>query len=144
MSISLKLVAGGLVLAAIGLGSALWVKSARREFAGPTTITMGIVLKKGKLLGSRRRSSELFCWVSYEFTTPDGRTRRNWGLWGPGCGSSPGRPVPVQYRVDYPDVNRPAGSEPWFPSELFFFAAGVAFVVAFMLRDTSGVPDAIP
>jgi hypothetical protein len=39
--------------------------------------------------------------------------------------------------VANPDVNRPAGSEPWFPSGLVFFAAGVTMVIGFLVRGHS-------
>ena len=122
-------------LAIIGVALALYHEKVRREFAGPTTITMGTVEKKGALLGSSRRSrSQWFCWVSYEFTPPDGGARRNWRLWEPGCGVSPGRPIPVQHLVADPDVNRPGGSDPWDLSWLPLFASGVTLVIAFLVR----------
>ena len=132
---STRLFLASAALAIVATASAAYSQKLRREFAGPTTITMGTVLKKGALLGRSRRSrSEWFCWVSYEFTPPEGAARRNWRLWEPACGVSPGRPIPIQYVVADPDVNRPAGSEPSFPSWLFFFAAGVTMVVGFLVR----------
>lgn len=129
-------------LAIVAVASSFYVQRARRDFEGPKVITMGKVLGKGALLGRSRRShSEYFCWVSYEFTPPDGKTRRNRRLWEPACGVSAGRPIPVQHLVANPDMNRPAGSEPWFPSWLFFFGAGVAAVVAFIMRGSEQSGD---
>jgi hypothetical protein len=123
------------VLAIVALMSSLYRQKVQRDFSRKTTVTIGTVLAKGALWGKGRRTdSELFCWVSYEFAPPGGPARRNWRMWEPGCGSSPGRPVPIQYAIANPDVNRPAGSEPSFPSWLFFFAAGVAVVIGVLLR----------
>ena len=131
-------------LAIVAFASVAYLRSVRRDFSGPTTITMGTVMKKGAFLGKSRRSrSEWFCWVSYEFTTADGVKRRNWRLWEPGCGVSTGRPIPIQYVVANPDVNRPGGSEPWVPAGLFFFAGGVTLVIAVLVRrsEESEEPD---
>jgi hypothetical protein len=124
-------------LAALALALLLYDRQQRRYFSGKTTMTMGSVLDKGALLGTRHRrraGSEWFCWVSYTFTASDGAPRRNWRLWEPGCGTSRGRAIPVQYVVANPDINRPGGSEPsqswWF----FFFAAGVAVVIGVIVR----------
>lgn len=124
---------------AIAAGAATaHAQKVRRDFAAPTTITVGTVVKNGAFLDRSRRShSEWFCWVSYEFTPADGIARRNWRLWEPACGVSPGRPIPIQHVVANPDVNRPAGSEPWFPSGLVFFAAGVTMVIGFLVRGHS-------
>jgi hypothetical protein len=125
--------AAALAIAAVAL--AAYLRDQRREFAAPTSVAMGAVVKKGAFLSKRRRSSsEWFCWVSYEFTPPDGVARRNWRLWEPGCGVSPGRPIAIQYVVANPDVNRPNGGEPWVPAGLFFFAAGVTVVIAIIVR----------
>jgi hypothetical protein len=132
-STRLLVVSAALAIAAVA--SAAHLRTQRREFSAPTTVTMGTVVKKGAFLGKRRRSSsELFCWVSYEFTPADGVARRNWRLWEPGCGVSPGRPIAIQHVVANPDVNRPNGSEPWAPAGLFFFAAGVTVVIAIIVR----------
>jgi hypothetical protein len=128
------LVLVSVVLASVGVLSLVYVARERDRFSGPKTITMGTVLAKGG--GGRNRSpTGLFCWVSYEFTPADGKRRTNRRLWEPACGTTRGRAIPVQHLVANPDVNRPAGSEPWFPSWLFFFAAGVALVVAFIMRE---------
>ena len=130
-------------LVIVAVTSSLYVQGVKRDFAGPKVITMGTVLAKGALLGkSYRSSTEYFCWVSYEFTPADGKTRRNRRLWEPACGVSRGRPIPVQHLVANPDMNRPAGSEPWFPSWLFFFGAGVATVVGFIMRGSEQSGDA--
>ena len=132
---STRVLLAGLALALIAVGSGVYVRHVKRQFSAPTTITMGSVLKKGALLGkSRRSSSEYFCWVSYEFTPPGGPTRRNWSFWEPACGTTPGRPIPVQHVIANPDVNRPADSEPRVPVSLFAFAAGVTIVVSVLLR----------
>jgi hypothetical protein len=122
-------------LAIVAIASTGYAQKVQSDFARQTTIAMGTVQKKGALLGRARRSqSEWFCWVSYEFTPPEGGARRNWRFWEPACGVSPGRPIPIQYVVADPGVNRPAGSEPSFPAWLFFFAAGVTMVVALLVR----------
>jgi hypothetical protein len=95
---------------------------------------MGSVLGKGALVGKRPSTGQSFCWVSYEFRAPDGRTRQNSRFWEPACGTSRGRPVPIRYVIANPDVNRPDGSGPWFPESLFFFASGVVLVMAFLFR----------
>lgn len=132
---STRLFVASVALAAVALVSAAYVRQLRRDFSAPTTTTIGTVVKKGAFLGRRRGSrSKWFCWVSYEFTAADGVVRRNWRLWEPACGVSPGRPIPVQYVVANPDLNRPGGSEPWFPSGLLFFAAGVTVVIGVIVR----------
>jgi hypothetical protein len=131
---SIRLTLASVVLAGIGAVSMAYISSERRTFSAPTTITMGTVLAKGG--GDEHRTpSGLFCWVSYEFTPDDDVRRTNWRFWAPACGTTGGRAIPIQHLVANPDVNRPAGSDPWFPSWLFFFAAGVALVVAFIMRE---------
>ena len=132
---STNLFLASVALAVIAIGSTMYSQKVRRDFAGATTTTMGTVLKHGALLGRTSRSrSEWFCWVWYEFTPAEGGRRQNWRFWEPGCGVSAGRPIPIQYVVADPDVNRPGGSEPSFPSWLFFFAAGVTTVMGFLTR----------
>ena len=132
---STRVFAGAAALAILAMASAAYLRKQARDFSAPTTITMGTVVKKGAFWGRRRStSSELFCWVSYEFTAPDGVLRRNWRLWEPACGVSPGRPIPIQHVVANPDINRPGGSEPWLPAGFLFFAAGVAVVIGFVMR----------
>lgn len=142
MRTSTRIFIAALVLAAAGLGPMLYVQSLRRDFTGPMTITMGTAQRSGALLGSTRRSkTPWFCWVSYEFTPPDGSKRHNWQFWEPACGVSPGRAIPIQYVIANPDVNRPAGYEPWFPSWLFFFAAGaLCFTGVIIYRAEGGEP----
>jgi hypothetical protein len=113
-------------------------RQVQQEFSEPTTITMGAVLRNGALLGkSRRSSSEFFCWVSYEFMpAAGGPLQRNWRFWEPACGVSPGRPIPIQYVIARPEVNRPAGEYLSFPTLLLWFAAGVAVVVGVVLRNS--------
>ena len=122
-------------LASVAFASAAYLRQQRGLFSAPTTVTMGSVVKNGAFLGKSRRSrSEWFCWVSYEFTPPDGVARQNWRLWEPGCGVSPGRPIAIQFVVANPNVNRPNGSEPSLPAGLFFFSAGVTLVIAIIVR----------
>lgn len=135
MRASLAFFSLGVVLMLIGTLSLLYVRGVERDFSAKTSITMGTVVEKGSLLHRTRRShTEAFCWVSYEFTAPDRRTRKNWHFWEPACGTSRGRAIPVQFVVADPDLNRPADSEPWFPWWLCLFAGGVAMVVAFLIR----------
>ena len=122
------------VLAIVAVLSLLYARKVERDFAAPTTMTMGVALQKGALIGKRASAGQSWCWVSYEFTPPDGRVRRNWRFWEPACGISRGRPVPIRYVVANPDVNRPEGSGPWFPSSLSLFASGVALVIAVIVR----------
>ena len=132
---SARLFVAAAALAIAALALAAYLSSQRRQFSAPTTVTMGSVVDKGAFLGRSRRSrSEYFCWVSYEFTPPDGVARRSWRLWEPGCGVSAGRPIAIQHVVANPDVNRPNGSEPWAPAGLFFFAAGVTVTIAVIVR----------
>ena len=133
----------GAVVLAIVAGSGLaYVRKVQREFSAPTTMTMGTVL--GHSAPTRRaRGSELFCWVSYEFTPPDGVARRNWRFWRPACGVSPGRSIPIQHSIANPDVNRPAESGPWFPASLLFFAAGVTVVVGVIIRRSEEDPGTV-
>ena len=132
---STRLFVASAALALVAFATTAHSQQVRRDFAAATTITMGSVLDKGALLGTRRRArSEWFCWVSYEFTPAEGGARRNWRFWEPGCGVSAGRPIPIQYVVADPDVNRPAGADSSFPSWLFFFAAGVTAVIGFLVR----------
>jgi hypothetical protein len=123
-----------ILIAIVAVASTVYLRHVRRDFSAPTTITMGTVVRKGALLGEHDTPGyELFCWVDYKFTAPGGGILRNSRFWQPACGVAPGRPIPVQHLIADPRVNRPAGSEPWFPSWLFF-AAGVTVVVAFIMR----------
>jgi hypothetical protein len=127
--------AGAGLLFAVASLATIDARNVGRDFSAKTTIVMGRVLDNGAMLRSSRHSnSEWFCWVEYEFTPPGAAAHRNWRLWEPACGVSEGRPIPIQDVVANPDLNRPAGSEPRFPSSRFFFAAGVAVVVGFLLR----------
>ena len=121
-----------LTIAAVALLLTWRQQNERRDFSGRTTIAMGKVL--GSAGARRARRSEIFCWVSYEFSPSPGATESNWRFWRPGCGVSTGRPIPIQYVVGRPDLNRPAGDEPWFPAFLLWFAAGVGIVVAVIVR----------
>jgi hypothetical protein len=131
---SLVLFLASAVLAIVAVASLVYERGVQRDFSGPTKMTMGVALGKGALIGKRSSAGQSLCWVSYEFSAPDGRTRRNWRFWEPACGTSRGRPVPIQYVVANPDLNRPEGSGPWFPSWLFLFASGVALVIALIFR----------
>ena len=131
---SVRLFVVAAALAILGLAGLAYVRNVRREFSAPTTITMGTVLRHSSPTGRRRSSSELFCWVSYEFTPADGVTRRNWRFWRPACGVSRGRPIPIQHVIANPNINRPAESEPWFPAGLVLFAAGVTVVIGVIIR----------
>jgi len=135
---SSRVFVGALAVAMAALALTLHQQKQLRDFSEPTTITMGAVLRHGAFLGKRRSSSsEYFCWVSYEFTPAAGGARQsNWRLWEPGCGVSPGRPIPVQYVIARPEVNRPAGDTLSFPTFLVWFAAGVAVVVGVVLRNS--------
>jgi hypothetical protein len=133
---SSRLFAVALGVAAAALALTLHQNQLQRDFSQPTTITIGSVLRKGAFLRTSRRSdSEWFCWVSYEFTPTGGAaSQRNWRLWEPACGVSPGRPIPIQYVIAHPDVSRPAGETWSFPPLILWFAAGVMVVVAVLLR----------
>lgn len=136
---SVRLFLAAAVVAAVAVASVVYLKRVERDFSPPTTITMGTVVENGAFLGKSSRSrSEWFCWVSYEFTAADGVARRNWRLWEPACGVSPGRPIPIQHVIANPDINRPGGSTPWFPSSLMFFAAGVTVVIGVIVRRAEG------
>ncbi len=132
---SSRVFAGAVAVAMAALALTLHQQKVRRDFSEPTKITMGAVLHHGGK--SRRSSSELFCWVSYEFTPAAGGARqRNWRFWEPGCGVSVGRPIPIQYVIARPEVNRPAGENLSFPPFLLWFASGVALVVGVVLRSS--------
>jgi len=132
---STRLFVAAAALAIAALALAAYLRNQRRQFSVPTTVTMGTVVDHGAFVPKRRRSQgEYFCWVSYEFTPPDGVARRSWRLWEPGCGVSAGRPIAIQHVVANPEVNRPNGSEPWAPAGLFFFAAGVTVTIAVIVR----------
>lgn len=132
---SSRVFAGALALAIAAVALTLYQRNLRRQFAEPTTTSMGAVLRSGSMLGGRRRpSSQALCWVSYEFTPAGGARQENWRLWEPGCGVSPGRPINIQYVVARPEVNRPAGENWSFPPLLVWLAAGVMVVVGFLLR----------
>ena len=123
-------------LAVLGLLLVLYAQRQRQYFSAPSTITMGTVLSNGTLLHPRRRASvtDALCWVSYTFTSPDGVSRRNWRLWEPACGTSPGRSIPVQYVKGNPDINRPGGTGPSSMGWLVLFGAGVATVIGMLVR----------
>ena len=133
---SVRVFAGAVAVAMVALALTLYQRKQHRDFSEPTTITMGPVLRHGALLRrSRRSSSEWFCWVSYEFVPAAGGARQsNWRYWEPGCGVSPGRPIPIQYVIARPEINRPAGETLSFPTSLLWFAAGVILVVGVLLR----------
>jgi hypothetical protein len=141
---STRLFVAAAVLGMVAFAGAAYLRKVKRDFSAPTTITMGTVLKHSTGSTRRgRRGSELFCWVSYEFTPPDGVARRNWRFWRPACGVSPGRPIPIQHSIANPDVNRPAESGPWFPASLLFFAAGVTVVVGVIIRRSEEDPGTV-
>jgi hypothetical protein len=127
---SSRVCAAALAVGLAALALTLHQRQLQRDFSEPTTITMGVVLRKG----GRPISNESFCWVSYEFTPAGGAPQRNWRLWQPACGVSRGRPIPIQYVIARPEVNRPAGEAWSFPPLLVWFAAGVMLVVGFLLR----------
>lgn len=133
---SSRVFAAGLVVSAVALALTLHENQVQRAFSPPTKMTMGVVLRKGAFVGKGRHATgESFCWVSYEFTPAGGGApQRNWGLWGPGCGSAPGRMVPIQYVIAHPEVNRPEGGGWAFPPLLLWFTVGVILVVGFILR----------
>lgn len=122
------------VLAIAAIASLVYARKVQRDFSAPTTMTMGVALGRGALVGKRPSTGQSLCWVSYEFTASDGRVRRNWRFWEPACGMLRGRPVPIRYVVANPDINRPDGSGPLDPSSLLFFASGVALVIAVIVR----------
>lgn len=126
-------IAMGLALAAAAL--TLRERQMRRDFAEPTASSMGAVRSSGALLGSRRKSSEWFCWVSYEFTPAGGAPQRNWRLWEHGCGVSGGRPIHIQYVVARPEVNRPAGEDGSLSPLVVWFAAGMMLVIGTLVRN---------
>lgn len=123
-------------LAALAVTSLLYAQRQRQSFSAPSIITMGTVLSNGTVLHPRRRASrtDALCWVSYTFTPSDGIPRRNWRLWEPACGTSPGRAIPVQYVTGNPDINRIGGTEPSSIGWLVMFAAGVAVVIGVLVR----------
>lgn len=123
-----------LALAMFALVRTLYEREQRRQFAEPTTNSMGVVLSSSERVTRRRSSNELFCWVSYQFTPAGGAAQRNWRFWRPGCGVSAGRPILIQYVVGRPEVNRPAGEEVSSSAIFVWFAAGVMLVIAFVVR----------
>jgi hypothetical protein len=133
-SVPVQLFAVAAALAILASVLMAYERKQRSDFSGPKTLAMGTVLKKGAMGGSRRRSSEILCWVSYEFKAADGVTRQNWRLWSHACGVAPGRQIPIEHPVGNPDVNRPAESHPWTPWGLTFFASGVTASVAFFIK----------
>lgn len=129
---SVVLFAASAALAIVATASLAYTRKVQRDFAAPTAVTTGVAHSRGAPLGRRRSHTQSFCWVSYEFTAPDGRKRWNWRFWEPACGTFPSGTLPIRYVVANPDVNRPDGSDPWDPSWLFFFASGVTMVIAFI------------
>jgi Protein of unknown function (DUF3592) len=138
MRTSSRLFAAGLAIAAAALALTMYELKVRRDFSAKTATTIGTVLRKGAMLRTSRRSqSQSFCWVEYEFAAPDGKARlQGWGMWSDACGLKQGGPVPVEYVVANPAVNRPPGGGPPIPSFLLWFAAGVVIVIAFIRRQS--------
>jgi hypothetical protein len=125
-------------LAILALALTVNQRQLRRAFAEPSTTSMGVVRSGGALLGSSRRSNEVLCYVSYQFSPPGGALQRNWRLWGPGCGVSKGRPILIQYVIAHPEINRPAGEDSGSSPFFVWFAAGMMLVIAslvMMARD---------
>ena len=126
---SVSLFAGALAVAIVALALTQYQRKQHREFSEPTTIYADGGANVCAL------SSEWFCWVAYEFVPAAGGARQsNWRYWEPGCGVSPGRPIPIQYVIARPEINRPAGETLSFPTSLLWFAAGVILVVGVLLR----------
>ena len=100
---------------------------------------MGSVVGKS---GAPRRGAGgpgLFCWVSYEFTPPGGTPQKGWGMWQEACALRRERPIPIEYVVANPGVNRPPGGGPPISPFLLRFAAGVLIVVGVIRRGSETV-----
>jgi hypothetical protein len=133
-----RVLVAGAALALVALAATSCQRRERRDFSAPTTMAMGRVLHSGGLGSSSRfKDNDLWCWVSYEFTPTAGSVERNWRFWSPGCGVSRGNPLLIQYVVGKPELNRPAGDAgpSSLPVLLLWFAAGVAIVVAIIMRN---------
>ena len=134
---STRLLAAGLAIAIVALGLTIYASSVRRAFAKPTATTIGKVISHSSpsTRRIRNRGPGMFCWVSYEFTPAEGGPRRTgWGMWQDACGLTTGGPVPVQYVIANPDVNRPPdGGLPISPL-LFWVAAGILLVIGIIRR----------
>jgi hypothetical protein len=133
---SSKILAAALVIAALALASTLYRAKLRRDFAPPTAIAIGKVIRPGALLGrSRRSQSKWFCWVEYQFTPPGGALQQGWRFWGDyGCDVKRDADIPIQYVIGKPDMHRPVGAVPPGPPLLLWFAAGVVTVIAVIRR----------
>jgi hypothetical protein len=132
---SSRLLAAGLAAAIAAFASTMYDSKLRRDFSAKTDITIGSVVRKGAFLGKTRRSnSEWFCWVEYQFSPPGGASRKSWRMWSDACDLRKDGPIPVQYVVGNPDINRPPGAEPPAPTLLLWFAAGVMVVIGVIRR----------
>lgn len=132
---SSRLFAVALALATAAVALTLYQGQQQRAFAEPTTNSMGVVRSSsGKSTRRKGSSSEMLCWVSYEFSPAGGAAQRNWRFWGEGCSVSKGRPILIQYVIARPEVNRPAAENWSFPPLLIWFAAGVMVVIGTVVR----------
>jgi len=127
------LLAAALAIAIVASALTVYVVKRQRDFSEPTAVAMGSVVSKS---GKPRRGPDegVFCWVSYEFTPPGGTAQRGWGMWRLACGLDRGRPIPIEYVVANPAVNRPPGGGPPIPPLLLWFAAGVLAVIGAIRR----------
>ena len=133
---SSRLIASGLALAIVALGLTMYAYSVRRAFSEPTATAIGTVVRhSGRTRRQLSNEPGMFCWVSYEFTPIEGGPRRKgWGMWREACGLKTDGPVPVQYVVANPDINRPPdGGLPISPL-LLWFGAGILVVIGIIRR----------
>jgi hypothetical protein len=132
---STRLLAAALIIAIVALALTMYESSVRRAFSEPSATTIGKVIRHSNPRRSRTRGPGMFCWVSYEFTPAEGGPRREgWSLWRDACGLKTGGPVPVQYVIANPDINRaPDGGLPVSPL-LLWFGAGILIVIGIIRR----------
>ena len=134
---STRLLAAGLGIAIVALGLTMYAFSVRHAFSEPTATTIGTVIRHSSpsTRRIRTRGPGMVCCVSYEFTPAEGGPRRKgWGMWQEACGLKTGGPVPVQYVVANPEVNRPPDDGLPISPLLLWFAAGILVVVGVIRR----------
>lgn len=132
---STRLLAAALAIATVALGLTMYELSVRRAFSEPTATTIGTVIRHNNPRRSRNRGPGMLCWVSYEFTPAEGGPRRKgWGMWREACGLKTDGPVPVQYVIANPDINRPPDDGLPVSPVLLWFGAGILIVIGIIRR----------
>ena len=132
---STRLLAAGFAIAIVALGLTMYMSSVRRVFSEPTATAIGTVIRHSTPRRSRQPRPRHALLGLGQFTPIEGVSRRKgWRMWRDACGLKTDGPVPVQYVVANPDINRPPdGGVPVSPL-LLWFGAGILVVIGIIRR----------